>query len=241
MAANNTFNLDRQFDLRSTLTMPTKSSERKLRTFVKGAYEKAFSAIGPRKWWPGDTAFEIILGAILTQNTAWKNVEKAIAKLKGHRVLSIAALRDLPENELAQMIRSSGYFNMKAKKIKAFIQFLDAHYDGSLKTMGKENLEKLREQLLQVHGIGPETADSILLYAFNKPSFVVDTYTRRIFSRHHIFSETESYDAMRDFFMKHADPSTFNEYHALIVHIGHHYCAKGKPNCGQCPWNWIAP
>lgn len=221
--------------------MSVKFSEQKLRAFVKGAYEKAFSALGKRHWWPGDTQMEIIVGAILTQNTAWRNVEKAITQLKGSQVLSPRGLREISEAQLAQLIRSSGYFNMKAKKIKAFINFLDQTYSGSLKKMAAQDTRLLREQLLAVYGIGPETADSILLYAFNKPSFVVDTYTRRIFSRHKIFSDTASYDAMRDFFMRYADPTTFNEYHALIVHIGHHYCAKTKPNCEQCPWNWIAP
>lgn len=220
--------------------MTGKFSEQKLRAFVKGAYEKAFSALGKRYWWPGDTQMEIIVGAILTQNTAWRNVEKAIGQLRKKGVLSARGLREIPETQLAQLIRSSGYFNMKAKKIKAFIRFLDQSYNGSLKKMSGQETHTLREQLLAVYGIGPETADSILLYAFNKPSFVVDAYTRRIFSRHKIFSDTESYDSMRDFFMRYADPTTFNEYHAMIVHIGHHYCAKSKPNCEQCPWNWIS-
>jgi len=204
-------------------------------------YHKALNAIGPRHWWPGENSFEVAIGAILTQNTSWKNVEKAINKLKQKNLFSPKKLYKLPEKRLAQYIRSSGYYNMKAKKIKAFLQFLFEGYGGKMANMTKTRMQTLRKQLLSVHGIGPETADSILLYAVEKPSFVVDAYTKRIFSRHDLFSEKIDYESMREVFMENLKPNTkiFNEFHALIVYIGHHYCKKSKPLCEKCPWNWI--
>ena len=207
---------------------------------LKQAFQKALKAIGPRNWWPGDTPFEIIVGAILTQNTAWKNVAKAIENLKQKDLLHPKKMNLVNEKSLALAIRSSGYYNMKAKKLKAFLNFFYEEYQGSIKKMKRESLEILREKLLNVHGIGPETADSILLYALEKPSFVVDAYTKRIFSRHDLFSEKISYDEVRNLFMKNLEKDSYlyNEYHALIVYIGHHYC-KTNPLCEKCPWNWI--
>ncbi len=208
---------------------------------LKQIYKVLYRKHGHRRWWPGDSRFEIILGAILTQNTSWKNVEKAIAKLKLHRVLNADALYRLPEKKLARLIRSAGYFNIKANRIKHFLNFLYEKYGGSLSKMFTRPGPLLRQELLEVKGIGPETADSILLYAGNKPFFVVDAYTKRIFSRHHFFPHTASYDEVQAFFMKHLPPdvSLFNDYHAQIVHIGNTLCFKREPDCNSCPLNFL--
>lgn len=180
----------------------------------------------------------MIVGAILTQNTAWSNVEKAIAKLKKSGLLSVKRLREVRTARLASLIRSSGYFNQKAIKLKAFLSFLDGEYGGSLERMGRETIRALREKLLSVHGIGPETADSILLYAFEKRVFVVDAYTLRIFARHGFLHSRASYDEAQRFFMERLPSRAryYNEYHALIVRTGKEYCRK-KPRCGGCPLN----
>ncbi len=199
-------------------------------------YRKLFKAYGPRHWWPGETPFEVMVGAILTQNTSWKNVEKAIGKLKENRVLNPEGIRQLQESSLASFIRSSGYYRIKAKRLKAFVHFLFDEYDGDIERMKRRSLMKLREELLDLKGIGPETADSILLYGLKKPIFVVDAYTKRILLRHGIVSEKASYDDMQVLFMKHLsrDERLFNEYHALIVHLGKNVCKK-RPECDRCP------
>jgi len=181
---------------------------------------------------------EMIVGAILTQNTAWSNVEKAIVNLRKAGLLSVKKLREVRTPRLASLIRSSGYFNQKAIKLKAFLSFLDSEYGGSLGRMGRETTRTLREKLLSVHGIGPETADSILLYAFEKRLFVVDAYTLRIFARHGLLHARASYDESQRFFMERlpARARLYNEYHALIVRAGKEYCRKA-PRCGGCPLN----
>jgi endonuclease-3 related protein len=206
-------------------------------------YDALFLAYGPQHWWPGRTRFEIIVGAILTQNTSWTNVELAIRNLRREKLLSPAALQRVPLDDLAQLIRSSGYFRQKARKLKAFVHFLYRQYGGSLDKMFATSTAKLREQLLQVHGIGPETADSILLYAGNHPVFVVDAYTRRILERHGLAHGKHSYEEIRRLFEQNlpATPSLFNEYHALIVHTGKHFCRKRKPDCQRCPLKSFIP
>lgn len=191
---------------------------------------------GHRDWWPGDTPLEIIIGAILTQNTAWQNVEKAIGNLKAHKALSIPRLRDVDTSQLAQWLRPSGYFNQKAKKIKAFIDFLDQHYGGSISRMAQAPLERLRGELLKVKGIGPETADSILLYALGKRVFVIDAYTKRIFTRHYYFAKEPAYHEAQEFFEKECPPDIglYNDFHAQIVATGNRYC-KPTPRCEGCP------
>jgi len=199
-------------------------------------YRKLYKAYGPRRWWPGEASFEVMVGAILTQNTSWRNVEKAIQKLKGKGVLSPEGLHHLKKSELARLIRSSGYYRIKADRLKSFMDFLFGQYDGDLKRMKKEKLEELREKLLGVKGIGPETADSILLYGLKKPIFVVDAYTKRVLSRHEVISEKASYEEIQKLFMDHLslDEELFNEYHALIVHVGKMVCKK-SPRCDICP------
>lgn len=200
-------------------------------------YHLLHDAFGPQYWWPGDTRIEIIVGAILTQNTAWSNVERAIANLKRARLLSVKGLRAVNRGRLATLIRPSGYFNQKALKLKSFIAFLDKNYGGRLEKMQREDTALLREKLLSVHGIGPETADSILCYAFNRPVFVVDAYTRRIACRHGIVDEKVSYDELQRAFTRALPQDTrlFNEYHALMVRVGKELCGKRKPRCDVCP------
>lgn len=206
-------------------------------------YQTAFQKLGPQHWWPGETPFEICVGAILTQNTNWKNVEKAIQNLKNQNVLAPHSLYALTHPELAEMIRPAGYFNIKAKRLKNFIRFLVEEYEGDLNRMFQERLEMLREKILSISGIGPETADSILLYAGQKPVFVVDAYTKRIFSRHQMVSEEADYHELQRFFSDHLpeDSQLFNEYHALIVNIGKNWCKSREPACVQCPWKIFLP
>ena len=203
-------------------------------------YGKLYEAYGPRHWWPGETSFEVMVGAILTQNTSWRNVEKAIQTLKGKGILYPGGIYRLKKRELAPLIRSSGYYRIKADRLKAFIDFLYEEFDGDLKKMRKRKLEALREKLLGVKGIGPETADSILLYGVKKPIFVVDAYTKRILSRHGVISEKASYEEVQELFMDHLprDEKLFNEYHALIVHLGKMVCRK-VPKCDICPLKGI--
>ncbi len=201
-------------------------------------YFRALStALGPQHWWPARTKFEVILGAILTQNTAWVNVERAIANLRHHRLLTPRAIERIPAQRLARLIRSSGYFRQKAKKLKAFVRFLRVEYGGSLARMFRTPTVQLRERLLRVHGVGPETADSILLYSGKHPVFVVDAYTRRILSRHDLMSEKAGYEEIREFFENRLprDPALFSEYHALIVQVGKNWCRPAAPRCETCP------
>ncbi len=199
-------------------------------------FQRLYKAYGPRHWWPGETSFEVMVGAILTQNTSWRNVEKAIQKLKGKVVLNPEGINRLKRSELARLIKPSGYYRIKTDRLKSFIDFLFEEYNGNIKKMGREGLGELREKLLRVKGIGPETADSILLYGLKKPIFVIDAYTRRILSRHGVISEKASYKEVQKIFMDYLplDEKLFNEYHALLVHLGKTVCKK-IPRCGLCP------
>lgn len=207
-------------------------------TPLRDYFKTAVESLGPQHWWPGETPFEVCVGAILTQNTNWKNVEKAIANLKSRNLLEPRRLYSLPPAGLAELIRPAGYFNIKAKRLRNFLKFLIDEYDGDLDRMFAGRLEVLREELLSVKGIGPETADSILLYAGQKPIFVVDAYTRRIFLRHEIVSEEADYHEIQRYFLDHLpeDVALFNEFHAQIVNIGKNWCKSKKPDCEHCPW-----
>jgi endonuclease III related protein len=176
--------------------LPPRGKEDEIRAY----YLALFNAWGAQHWWPGHTRFEVIVGAYLTQNTAWINVEKALANLRAARKLSVAGIRNLPLAKLEKLIRPSGYFRQKAKRMKIFVKFLDRQYGGSLTKMFSQPTHVLREQLLELNGVGPETADSILLYAGNHPVFVVDAYTRRILSRHGISAENIDYEEIRQLF-----------------------------------------
>ena len=199
-------------------------------------YRHLYDHYGPQGWWPGDGPFEIIIGAILTQNTNWKNVEKAIANLAENNCLSPEKLRHLDVETLAGLIRPAGYFNQKSQRLKGFIDWLFEKHDGSIENLAALPTSTLREQLLSLKGIGPETADSICLYAFDKPLFVVDTYTARIFGRHGFLEPGCGYHDIQELFhagLEH-DTRLFNEYHALIVQLGKEHC-KRKPICEGCP------
>ncbi len=197
---------------------------------------------GPQHWWPADEPFEVIVGAILTQSAAWTNVEKAIANLKAAGALSPPALRQLPASEIAELIHPSGYYNAKARKLKAFVDWFGAEFNDSLDSMAGSDTASLREKLLSVHGIGDETADSILLYAAGKPVFVIDAYTRRIVDRLGLTPKGNSYAAYRALFMDNLphDTRMFNEYHALLVQLGKDACRK-KPRCEGCCLRGICP
>jgi len=207
-----------------------------MKSLLMQIYEILYRSFGPMHWWPGETPFEVMVGAILTQNTSWKNVEKAIDRLKENGLLSSTKIRRLRRNQLASLIRSSGYYRIKAERLKAFVNFLFEHYDGNLNRMRKEEIKTLREKLLRVKGIGPETSDSILLYGLKKPIFVVDAYTQRVLSRHGLISERAPYEEVQNLFMDHLplDEKLFNEYHALLVHLGKNVCKK-SPECDICP------
>jgi endonuclease-3 related protein len=206
-------------------------------------YDALFRAYGPQHWWPGRTRFEVIVGAILTQNTSWSNVERAIAGLRREKLLSPEAIEQLPLRHLYRLIRPSGYFRQKARKLKAFVEFLRRRYDGSLSKMFATSTGELREQLLGVHGIGPETADSILLYGGGHPVFVVDAYARRILERHNLGDGKQSYEEIRGLFEASLPMSAplFNEYHALIVHTGKHFCRKREACCEGCALRRFLP
>ena len=205
-------------------------------------YKALYQAYGPQHWWPGNTRLEVILGAILTQNTAWTNVEKAIQGLKNKNLLLFSSLKIVSHKKLANAIRPAGFFNVKADRIQHFVAFLKRRYRGSLRKLLSQPVGKAREELLAIHGIGRETADSILLYAAEKPIFVVDAYTRRIFHRLGVLDGQEDYDEIRRRFESEIPkkPSLYNEYHALIVTHAKEVCRK-KPLCEICPLNKECP
>jgi endonuclease III related protein len=203
-----------------------------LRTF----YKAMLDALGPQHWWPGQTPTEVIIGAILTQNTAWRNVERAIDNLKRAGALDWQRLYDLPFDELAELIRPAGTFNVKARRLKNFVEWLHDRFDADLERLFATSLPSLREELLEVHGIGRETADAILLYAGGLPSFVVDAYTARILYRHRLIDSSADYDEIKDLFESNLpdDVQMFNEFHALLVQVGKSYC-RPRARCPGCP------
>ena len=206
-----------------------------LRQTLQDIYHLLMAHYGPQHWWPAREPFEVIVGAILTQSAAWGNVEKAITMLKAAGALSPGALRQMPHSEVARLIHSSGYYNAKASKLKAFVNWLGEHYDDNLCRLFASDINTLRQQLLSIYGIGEETADSIILYAANKPIFVIDAYTRRIISRIGISLGGNSYSAYQTLFMENLSPDTqlFNEYHALLVCLAKNIC-RSRPVCPQC-------
>jgi endonuclease-3 related protein len=238
---------------------------------IAAMYSTLSRAWGRQHWWPAETAFEVIVGAFLTQNTNWSNVERALAQLRDAKVLSVAGIRKIKLRQLEQLIRSSGYFRQKAARLKNFVEFLDRHYRGSLARMFAQPTSQLREELLALNGIGPETADSILLYAGQHPVFVVDAYTKRIATRHAWLPERATYEEIRLLFerdlsdCKVAEHSSgeperavhppsrmslaarspqaqvFNEVHGLIVGIGKKHCLKSAPKCEACPLHHLLP
>lgn len=206
-------------------------------------YQALFERWGPQHWWPGRTRLEVIVGAILTQNTAWSNVEKAIRNLRRNRALNLQVLHESRISELAGWIRPAGYFNIKARRLKSFVNTIQQSFDGNLRKLFALGTPELRDFLLNVNGIGPETADSILLYAARRPVFVVDAYTRRFLIRHQWLNPNSSYDDIA-YLMKSAVPcdiQLYNEYHALIVRLGKEHC-RTRPDCAGCPLQrWLPP
>ena len=200
-------------------------------------YRRLFDAFGPQHWWPGETGFEVIVGAMLTQNTSWQNVERAIHNLREADLLEAHALYAAPVEELEELIRPAGYFRVKAGRLRSILKFIVERYDGSLDAMFGTSLPELRRELLEVHGVGPETADSILLYAAGLPSFVVDAYTHRIFARHGWIGFDADYEQIKDYVESELpqEAPLFNEFHALLVRLGKDYCKKTNPKCAECP------
>lgn len=204
---------------------------------LKEYYRSLLTSFGPQGWWPGRTRFEVIVGAILTQNTSWTNVEKAIRNLRKDRLLTPERLHTAQVSRIAFLIRPAGYFNIKARRLRNFTSFLFKDYGGSLDQLFRKDPATLRGELLAVNGVGPETADSIMLYAAGKPEFVIDAYTKRIFSRHGFTSPDTGYDEIKKLFMDNLpkDAAIFNEYHALIVKTAKDYCKTKNPLCDECP------
>lgn len=205
-------------------------------------YDKLFAHYGPQHWWPAKTDFEMMVGAILTQNTNWSNVKKAIALLDAKSLLEPASLHRISPEELAPHLKSAGYFNLKANRLKGLVHFLMEAYGADLEKMKQGELGALREQLLAVKGVGPETADSILLYGLGKAIFVIDQYTYRVLQRHHLIPEESDYESMQSLMMGNLpeDIELYKEYHALLVRVGSEFC-KPKPKCELCPLkglNW---
>jgi endonuclease III related protein len=223
-------------------TGPTTRDESRRRLLLAW-YQALLAAHGHRGWWPGNSRTEIIVGAILTQNTSWTNVETTLAALRAAVLLDFAKLRQLPEVELASHLRSSGAFRQKARKLVAFLRTLDATAGGSLARMARIPTPELRAALLGTWGIGPETADCILLYAFGRPVFVVDAYTRRVLSRHRLQREDASYAEIQGIFQNAlaADPNLWGDYHAQFVRLGQEHCRRAAPCCDGCPLEPFLP
>ncbi len=206
--------------------------------FIK-IYQCLYDYYGPQNWWPAETPLEMVVGAVLTQNTNWKNVEVAISSLKRANLLSIEALASVSHEQLASCIRSAGYYNLKTKRLKNLMNMLALQYDSDLQLLFAADPKQSRRQLLEVNGIGPETADSILLYGAGHAVFVVDAYTHRVFSRHLLLPEECSYEEIQETFSANLPPdaSLFNEFHALIVSVAKEFCKKSTPLCENCPLN----
>lgn len=250
------------------LTMPARKQHL---SRIRQIFRTLEAAMGPQHWWPADSAFEVVLGAYLTQNTAWTNVERAMQNLRAAGALSLEGIRRTPLPELEQLIRPAGYFRQKAARVKRFVEHLDANHGGSLEALFATPLPELRDELLRLPGIGPETADSILLYAGAREVFVVDAYTRRIFERHALAGPATAYDEIRtaveQALTAEDEPSTsaatlpilthqpstasrmsrselarrYNEFHALIVQTAKHFCVKTDPRCEGCPLRPLLP
>ncbi len=210
---------------------------------LREIYDRLFAAYGPQSWWPGESPFEVMVGAILVQNTSWQNVEKAIRNLRDEDLLDPHRLYEVPLEELEGLVQPAGYFRVKARRLCNLLKFVVERYDGSLEAMFSTSLPELREQLLGVSGIGPETADSILLYAGNLPAFVVDAYTSRVFSRHGWIDFDADYYQIQEYLESGLaqDVPLYNEYHALLVRLGKERCRKRTPLCDGCPLANLLP
>ncbi len=212
------------------------NQEKDLKKLLPDFYRRLFRRFGPQGWWPGRTRLEIIVGAVLTQNTSWANVERAIRNLRKAGLLNYQALIRARTGDIARALRPAGYFNIKTRRLKNILDYLETRYRGDLGRMARRDTAVLRDELLAVNGIGPETADSILLYAFGRPVFVVDAYTKRILERHGLTSGPADYHGVQALFSDNLKGSAalFNEYHALIVRAGKDFC-RSRPLCAGCP------
>ncbi len=200
-------------------------------------YQRLFNAYGPQHWWPGNSPFEVMVGAVLTQNTSWTNVEAALHNIKQADLLDCKKIIALPQQQLATLLRPVGYFNIKAKRLQSYCDWY--HQSGQFRKLNKLDTATLRRQLLAVHGVGPETADDILLYAFGREVFVIDAYTRRLFERLGLVTGTETYETLRELFetklnRQQNKAQLFNEYHGLIVHHAKYFCRARTPECTSC-------
>ncbi len=213
------------------------------RALLITAFELLLKGFGPQHWWPGETPFEVMVGAVLTQNTAWRNVEKAIANLKKADVLDPFKMHSLNPMDLAELIRPTGFYNLKEKRLRNLLHLLGYSFDGNPESMGNMPTYPLRKILLSMPGIGPETADSILLYALEKPVFVVDAYTKRVMDNMNIAEEGVGYHEVQSIFMENlpADVALFNEFHALFVKLAKDNCRKKAPLCPSCPLVSLCP
>lgn len=209
---------------------------------LRRIYHRLFRHFGPQHWWPAETPFEVMVGAILTQNAAWQNVERAITNLKQAGSLSPSAILELPVRRLQQLIRPSGFYRVKARRLRSFVAYFLKQYQGDIVRMRRRPTDRLRAELLAVYGLGPETADSILLYALGKPVFVVDAYTRRVLTRHCLIAPDAGYEDIRLLFEEHLPRRSrlYNEYHALFVRLAKSYC-RPKPVCAGCPLERTVP
>jgi endonuclease-3 related protein len=206
-------------------------------------YERLLAEYGPQGWWPARGRLEVILGAILTQNTTWRNAALAIRQLREAGLLNLRNLRGVKESELGPLIRSAGFFRQKARTIVTFVRWLEEHYEGSLRRMLERPAEELRAALLKLSGLGPETVDAILLYAGDRPVFVADAYTRRILARHGMLAENVGYAEAQEFIhgRLERDSRVYNEFHALLVEAGKRHCKRRAPRCGGCPLEEFLP
>jgi len=212
-------------------------SSKETQDILFSIYNTLYNYYGPQYWWPGEAPFEVMIGAILTQNTNWRNVETAIKNLKEGGFLTPDRINRISVKRLQRLIKPAGFFNIKAERVKAFVRYIMREYLGDISKMKKEKTSFLRKKLLGIKGIGPETCDSILLYALEKPVFVVDAYTRRVFSRHKIIGEEDCYSEIQLVFEKNLnrDVKLFNEFHALIVRLAKDRCKAKKYECETCP------
>lgn len=211
-------------------------------TTARQVYELLSHRLGPQHWWPGQSPFEVIVGAVLVQNTAWRNVERAIENLRGADALDPHRLVALSASELEELIRPAGYFRIKTKRLLNLVRFIVDRYGGSVEAMRAADFQSLREELLAVNGVGPETADSILLYALDQPVMVVDAYTHRIWARHGWIDYDAGYHGLQEHLASELplETAVFNELHAQLVHVGHHFC-KRVPKCEECPLKELLP
>ena len=205
-------------------------------------YQQLLDKLGPQHWWPGDSPWEVMIGAVLVQNTSWKNVVRAITNLREADLIDPIRMLAVPSDELAELIRPAGYYRLKTKRLRSLLQFVVAEYEGSLDALRSVDAHLLREELLGVHGVGPETADSILLYALEQPVLVVDTYTHRVFARHGWIHFDADYHQLQEHLASElpVDVALYNELHALLVNVGHHFCRR-RPKCDECPLVELLP